>query len=95
MCARRAVTLGEVMLVEYSNVVFPVATCPDILEPIRLPILALNHLPQILCTIMHLTRLVDARVLGTRRSTAEAVERSGQLGPARFPVATYPAERAY
>lgn len=53
------------------DVVFAIATCSDILEPVRFHILTLKHLTKVLSTIMNLASLVDANVLGTSRPAAD------------------------
>lgn len=68
-----------VVVVKRSDIVFAIATGPHILEPVRIPILLLNHLTEILGAVMDLARLVDANILGASRPAAN---RSSELGSA-------------
>jgi hypothetical protein len=68
-----------VVVVEHSDIVFAIATGPHILEPVRIPVLLLNHLTEILGAVMDLARLVDANIL---RASRPAADRSSELGSA-------------
>lgn len=59
MIMRRAASLCEVVM-EGADVVLAIAAGPDVLETVRLAVLLLNHLPEVLGTIVDLARLVDA-----------------------------------
>lgn len=74
------------MVVKRSDIVFAVATGPHILEPVRIPVLLLNHLTEILGAIVHLARFVDANILGASRPAAD---RSSELRSAYLPVRAY------
>ena len=45
------------------NVMLAITACPDVLEPIRVPVLLLNHLPQVFRAIVNLASLVNSSLL--------------------------------
>lgn len=75
-----------------ANIMLAIAACPDILETVRFPILALDHFSQVLGTIVGLARFVDADILSTDGPAASS-QSARQL--AAFPVAAELVQRSY
>lgn len=62
----------------------PVATGSDIFESVSLPVLLLNHLPQILGTVMNFTSIVYGSVVSDTAPASDAAQ--GTADRPRLPV---------